>query len=348
MDQLPREIIHNIAVHIVDGITWKGMMFTCSRVYSIMYKAPHQSKVTNHLMTLLQLLPDKPWNYRDLSINPNLRVAYVIATPTLDWDYELLSSNECVSVADLSNHRLFTFDHRGLRSNPNVDPRLLLCNRLFGRCMCHMFDDAHATMLSVNFKLTADDILHHPRASWSYYLLSCHPAITLNMMLADPNRGWNYHSAMLNPNITFDMIMEHRELFDETLRKNLYGCQFLSINRSVTIQNVLDHPQLPWNYSHLSRHVNITLQMMLDHPELPWEFDHASANPNITYEMMINHSNIKWCYKYLSLNPTLTYNIVMRNIHAWWNYPYLSLNLFNKHDGDTYSQTVGRKRYLCS
>ena len=47
----------------------------------------------NHLTKLLELFPDKPWNYDSLSSNPNITWEFVQNNPDKRWDYDYLSHN---------------------------------------------------------------------------------------------------------------------------------------------------------------------------------------------------------------------------------------------------------------
>jgi hypothetical protein len=47
----------------------------------------------NDLIKLLELYPDKPWNYYHLSYNPNITWEIVQKFPDKPWDYDYLSEN---------------------------------------------------------------------------------------------------------------------------------------------------------------------------------------------------------------------------------------------------------------
>ena len=44
----------------------------------------------------------------------------------------------------------------------------------------------------------------------------------------------------------------------------------LSSNPSITMKDVLNHPEIQWNISHLSINPSITFWDVLNHPELDW------------------------------------------------------------------------------
>ena len=48
----------------------------------------------NSLVKLLELYPNKPWNYDALSLNPNITYDIVLANPDKPWDYNALSQNK--------------------------------------------------------------------------------------------------------------------------------------------------------------------------------------------------------------------------------------------------------------
>ena len=49
---------------------------------------------TNHLEKLLKLYPDKPWDYAELSYNPNITWDIVKNNPDKPWNYFDLSQND--------------------------------------------------------------------------------------------------------------------------------------------------------------------------------------------------------------------------------------------------------------
>lgn len=53
---------------------------------------------------------------------------------------------------------------------------------------------------------------------------------------------------------------------------------WVSISPNITMQDVLDNPDQPWDWGALSANPNITFQDILDHPDKPWDWDGVSAN----------------------------------------------------------------------
>jgi len=49
----------------------------------------------------------------------------------------------------------------------------------------------------------------------------------------------------------------------------------------IKMQDVLEHPELPWNYAVLSENPAITMQDVEENPDKPWNFENLSKNPNL-------------------------------------------------------------------
>jgi hypothetical protein len=54
----------------------------------------------------------------------------------------------------------------------------------------------------------------------------------------------------------------------------------LSKNPSITMKNVLDHPDKPWSWGGLSQNPSITFRDVLNHPEKDWDYDELSKKEN--------------------------------------------------------------------
>jgi hypothetical protein len=67
------------------------------------------------------------------------------------------------------------------------------------------------------------------------------------------------------------------------------------------MKNVLDHPNLPWDWDWLSTNPSITFQNVLDHPKKPWDWFWLSYNPSITWKNVLNNLDKNWSWDILSL-----------------------------------------------
>jgi hypothetical protein len=89
-----------------------------------------------------------------------------------------------------------------------------------------------------------------------------------------------------------------------------------------------------WDWVLLSQHPNITMEDVLDNPDLPWNWSYLSSNPNITMAFVLSNPDKKWDWKWLSCNPYITMKDVTSNPDKPWNWLCLSKNKFG-YEGDT-------------
>jgi hypothetical protein len=91
----------------------------------------------------------------------------------------------------------------------------------------------------------------------------------------------------------------------------------------MTLDIVLNNPQIRWNWTELSRNPSITAQDIFTHPELPWD-EFIIQNPNITLQHMLAHPEIDWDWDRISDNPTITLNDVFAHPELEWRWTALS------------------------
>ena len=58
----------------------------------------------NTLTYLLEKYPDKPWNWRWISMNPNITVDFIEKHPDKPWDWEGISMNPNITMEFIEKH----------------------------------------------------------------------------------------------------------------------------------------------------------------------------------------------------------------------------------------------------
>ncbi len=67
------------------------------------------------------------------------------------------------------------------------------------------------------------------------------------------------------------------------------------------LQQILDNPEIPWDWDQISGRSEITIENISDHPELPWNFTLLSSEPNyITLQDALDNRHLDWNWKLLS------------------------------------------------
>lgn len=180
-----------------------------------------------------------------------------------------------------------------------------------------------ATLLSKHPLLTIRIVKAYPTYPWDWTYLSLHPNITLKDIATNPHLPWNWTFVSSNPNLTREYVLQHLDKpwswhrVSATLRITLENVRAhpelpwkfpwdanyhdrkptppLPLVPPITIQNVVNNPQIDWNWPRLTFHPNITLKDMQAHPELPWSTHNLSYNPNLTLEdVRTNPFRVTW------------------------------------------------------
>jgi hypothetical protein len=116
----------------------------------------------NDLLKLLELYPNKDWNYFYLSFNPN--ITREIAKNNLNcldkkWNYYCLSSNPNITWEIVRDNPDKGWNYYCLSSNPNI---------------------------------TWEIVRDNPDKGWNYTYLSSNPNITWEIVRDNPDKEWSY------------------------------------------------------------------------------------------------------------------------------------------------------------
>ena len=74
----------------------------------------------NHLTILLELYPNKDWNWDFLSQNPNITFEFILQHPDKDWDWGVLSENPNITFEQVLQNPDKPWDFYCLSENPNI------------------------------------------------------------------------------------------------------------------------------------------------------------------------------------------------------------------------------------
>jgi hypothetical protein len=146
-----------------------------------------------------------------------------------------------------------------------------------------------------------------------------------------------------NPNIDINFAMKNKKALD---------WDFVSMNESITIDDIINYPDLPWKPWYISSNPNVTIEFIFRwlkdnsisslnwnslsetipvsdifaNPNLPWQMDFLSINETITLEDVLCHPEIKWDWNRISENKGITIKDIENNPDLPWNWYYISKN----------------------
>lgn len=189
-----------------------------------------------------------------------------------------------------------------IQSNPNVDYDFVVRNFGHSHFLVHF--------IIQNLNLTADQVCE--------------------FMKADPLNIFDAPLPYFNRNLKIDFWLEQIGNLSPSVNRedkhNLIShiCRYCNI----TLDDVLAHPEIKWNFSALAENINIYPKHVFDHPELPWTYYNLSFNPNITWDIVAVNLDKKWNWGRLSLVLDVPLKFVVSNPGLEWNYMFLSANPF--------------------
>jgi hypothetical protein len=137
----------------------------------------------------------------------------------------------------------------------------------------------------------------------NYKYLSANSNITWDFIKNNIDKDWNYNYMVRhNKNITLDIVLNNPNLFKNISSKDL------STIKSINWIDILNNPDINWNYNILSKNDNITFDIVLNNLDKKWCFSNLSMNRNITYDIIRNNPQFDWSIEKYLLNPNLRLN----------------------------------------
>ena len=79
-----------VALHLYK---WKAFRTVCTDFNKIVDDLGYKKTRCNHLVTLMNLFPDKDWNWCELSRNPSITFDIMLNNLDKPWDWRYLSMN---------------------------------------------------------------------------------------------------------------------------------------------------------------------------------------------------------------------------------------------------------------
>lgn len=138
---------------------------------------------------------------------------------------------------------------------------------------------------------------------------------------SEPNNShkWDWGALSSNPNISFEDMINNSRLYFHWRRSGL------SEHPEISIDDILSDPR-GWKWEFLSQNRSISLQDIESNPTLPWKYDFVSKNPNLTMTFVKRNLNKKWDWSEISQNPGITLENILDNPDLPWEYHTLIQN----------------------
>lgn len=274
----------------------------------------HDSPLLNELV---QRYPNKHWDWAALSMNIGITEETVLKTIRKPWRWEYLAANIGITIEFV--YKYYVVKHLLLATR---NPMLRHINSfVIYRQATQLEHSRHPT---ISFR--------YPAMDWNHY------TIDKIVFYSVPFRSLYYHKCscqcgvkyctnprfMCDDHLTVDDFVRyypdgvadgHLLRYWQPLPTDFI--ERVSRSPQVTFDDILAHPELPWNWRCVACNPNVTIDHILAHPELRWT-GRIARNPNITFQDVIEHPKLPWSFKVLSrtvehTRPPTRYELAVRH-----------------------------------
>lgn len=228
-----------------------------------------------------------------------------------EFGWKWRADNPKLTLGDIDDHKEIKWDLVSYAGNPYA---------VFDDLTSHEIPSEQMESFCMTSCHIEEAIKDHPEIDWNWDDIMCNVYISTEFVEANINKlnELKDTSVMTNPAITLDVVLRHPEI--------AWDFKFLSMNSSIKLESMLRHPELPWQFQFVSYNPSLTSNDVVEHPEIKWDYEGLSKVLDLEY--IKQHPELPWDYERVSLNNHLTYEYVKDNIDKPWNWPNISYNKF--------------------
>src|SRR5258708_39529406 len=115
------DILPLIINYVNDGKTYKSILYSSKLFYDIMLNHYPTKRYTvyNQLWSLINLYPDKNWNWCGISCNSNTTINIIKKNFDKPWDWCYMSTNPNIPLSFVKENPDKPWDWYGVSRNPN-------------------------------------------------------------------------------------------------------------------------------------------------------------------------------------------------------------------------------------
>jgi len=215
--------------------------------------------VYSELERIILAYPDKEWDMKWLSMNPNISLKFIDDNQKFEWDFQYLSQHPKLTSEFIKKYNNKEWNKYFLANNQNLSIEYIFENIEF---------DYHKTLnISCNHTLTIDFIKKNLNYPWAWNALTiCMP---MHHIRHNPDLPWglNYHNQNLH--ITcLDCISEFKNAYKFVPKLDYSNPINADLRKISSIHHVLEIENNP----------TLTLEIIHSYPNYQWDFSKISKN----------------------------------------------------------------------
>ena len=224
----------------------------------------------NSLIILLKVYPEKPWNWKAMSLNPRLTFEYVLNHLDKPWDWNALSQNVHIKY---------------IKENPNL-PWNYICvssneTLTFEYIIKHNFN-WNWNIISANKCIKWENVKNNLNFPWDFAGLST--ILDVSIILDNIDYPWDLYATSWNSTISLDFIKTHSS--------QNFSCDGLLDNTNISLKDLCASPMsfmIDWYEASSSDKFDWNL-IDISNPSLDW--DGIAGNKNVTWDIIESHLDI--------------------------------------------------------
>ena len=293
--------------------------------------------------------PSLPWNYHLISSNQNICAEFLIDVVYVGTPAEETLEDEDEDAPDDGDEEEPTDDDD---DDKNAYNYYLLC-RSYGSSsdFCYYDEDTGRPVFSDN-KCYYQDQNNRPIKYYNWEEFSRNPSLYIELVMNNTALPWCWEQVIANKSISLDDIINNLydaynkptdlhyfwESISDKVRDIHYPLTHMTNARgkpyrwdwgtisynsykipSLTVDVLVQHKDLPWNWDELSKNKNITADDILRtlHHNLPWNWETISRSKEFTLDQIhACHDLINW--DALSKNSHITQEMIQSTPHLNW------------------------------
>ena len=183
---------------------------------------------------------------------------------------------------------------------------------------------------------------HHRNLNW--YDVSCDENITIGFIKEFPNKPWNWFMISQHKNITMHDIKENPNLqiylgigtalveilicLQILLKKPLINLGIggrISDSKNITINDIKENPNLPWNWEIISRNPHLTIDFIKENLDKAWDWDRINRYKTIPINDIKENPNLPWNWETISFYRKIN-DSIKENPNLPWDWKIISSN----------------------
>lgn len=239
--------------------------------------------------------PELPWGYSWTALNPNMTLNFAIHHPLIVRNILDIASSVNITMDEVLEHEgiLGSLKHVWTRASENPNLTVDFVN-------AHPEKPWDYKKLSMHPMITREFVLENANNTdankqLSFILLSSNTSIDIDLVLELQDKDWFWKDVAKNPSISPSYLFTHPTLpwkLEHLVQNPNINEDDIPIIRTKLEGANPEYSEEVWK--RLSKHPNITIEYMLRHPEIKWNWNFASDNPNIRWQHVLDHPDKRW------------------------------------------------------